>query len=132
MGRSPSTIYGYLDYFKNQILPPVGQGVPRRCQAIEVERWLRGLDLANGTKAKIRNHLSALFSHAIRHELYTKLNPISSVRQSAVRECDPEILTIQEIEATIASIEPQAIRLMVMVAATTAIRRSELRGLHGQ
>jgi integrase len=100
-----------------------------KAKAVEVERWLRGLDLANGTKAKIRNHMSALFSHAIRHELYTKLNPIKSVRQSAVRECDPDILTIKEIEATLAAIEPPAIRIMVMVAATTAIRRSELRGL---
>jgi integrase len=127
--RSPSTIYGYLDYFKNQILPRWKKVCLDDVKAVEVERWLRGLDLANGTKAKIRNHMSALFSHAIRHELYTKLNPIKSVRQSAVRECDPDILTIKEIEATLAAIEPPAIRIMVMVAATTAIRRSELRGL---
>jgi integrase len=81
------------------------------------------------TKAKIRNHLSALFSHTIRHELYSRLNPISSVRQSAVRERDPDTLTIKEMEATISTIGPQAIQVMVMVAATTAIRRSELRGL---
>jgi integrase len=129
VGRSPSTIYGYLDYFKNQILPRWGKVCLDDVKAVEVERWLRGLDLANSTKAKIRNHLSALFSHAIRHELYSKLNPISSVRQSAVRERDPDILTIKEMEATIATIGPQAIRVMVMVAATTAIRRSELRGL---
>lgn len=33
------------------------------------------------------------------------------------------------MEATISTIGPEAIRVMVMVAATTAIRRSELRGL---
>jgi integrase len=129
VGRSASTICGYLDYFKNQILPRWGRVCLDDVKAVEVERWLRGLDLANGTKAKIRNHLSALFSHAIRHELYSRLNPISSVRQSAVRERDPDTLTIKEMEATIATIGPQAIRVMVMVAATTAIRRSELRGL---
>jgi integrase len=129
VGRSASTICGYLDYFKNQILPRWGKVCLDDVKAVEVERWLRGLDLANGTKAKIRNHLSALFSHAIRHELYSRLNPISSVRQSAVRERDPDTLTIKEMEATISTIGPQAIRVMVMVAATTAIRRSELRGL---
>ena len=46
------------------------------------------------------------------------------MRQSAVRERDPDTLTIKEMEATIATIGPQAIRVMVMVAATTAIRRS--------
>jgi integrase len=129
VGRSASTICGYLDYFKNQILPRWGKVCLDDVKAVEVERWLRGLDLANGTKAKIRNHLSALFSHAIRHELYSRLNPISSVRQSAVRERDPDTLTIKEMAATISTIGPQAIRVMVMVAATTAIRRSELRGL---
>jgi integrase len=129
VGRSASTICGCLDYFKNQILPRWGKVCLDNVKAVEVERWLRGLDLVNGTKAKIRNHLSALFSHAIRHELYSRLNPISSVRQSAVRERDPDTLTIKEMEATISTIGPQAIRVMVMVAATTAIRRSELRGL---
>jgi integrase len=33
------------------------------------------------------------------------------------------------MEATIAAIRPQVIRVMVLVAVTTAIRRSELRGL---
>jgi integrase len=96
---------------------------------IEVERWLRGLDLAPGTKAKIRNHLSSLFSHCIRHELYSQLNPIASVRQSAVGQRDPDILTVKEMQATIGHIASPTIRLMVLVAATSAIRRSELRGL---
>jgi len=73
--------------------------------------------------------MSALFSHCIRHELYSRLNPIASVRQSAVREKDPEILSIDEMQRIIAGIESQPIRLMVMVAATSAIRRSELRAL---
>jgi hypothetical protein len=61
VGRSPSTICGYLDYFKNQILPRWKNTCLDDVKAVEVERWLRGLDLADGTKAKIRNHLSALF-----------------------------------------------------------------------
>jgi integrase len=104
--RSPSTIDGYLDYFKNQILPRLGKVCLDDVKAVEVERWLRGLDdLKDGSKAKIRSHLSVLFNHAIRHELYTKLNPITSVRQGAVRECDPDILTIVEMEATIAPLD---------------------------
>ena len=69
VGRSASTIRGYLDYFKNQILPRWGKVCLDDVKVVEVEQWLRGLDHASGTKAKIRNHLSALFSHAIRHEL---------------------------------------------------------------
>jgi integrase len=127
--RSPTTINSYLDYYKVQILP-VWKDIPLDdVKSVAVEKWLRSLDLAKGTKAKIRNHLSSLFSHCIRHELYTKLNPISSVRQSAVRERDPEILTLDEMKAIIERIEPQVVRIMVFTVATSALRRSEMRGL---
>src|SRR4051794_3396028 len=49
VGRSPSTIAGYLDYFKNQILPRWGKVYLDDVKAVEVEKWLRALDLANGT-----------------------------------------------------------------------------------
>ena len=138
--RSPTTIAGYRDYFKNQILPTWKDVLLEDVKAVAVEKWLRGLTFANGTKAKIRNHLSALFSHAIRHELYTptfqgtagkrlQFNPISAVRQSSVREADPEILSIDELKAILSRIQSPAIKVMVALAATSALRRSELRGL---
>jgi len=127
--RSPTTINSYMEYFKTQILPTWKDVALDDVKSVAVEKWLRSLDLANGTKAKIRNHMSALFTHCIRHELYDKLNPISSVRQSAVRENDPEILTIEEMKAIIGGIESHAVRVMVAVATASALRRSELRGL---
>lgn len=127
--RSPTTVKSYLDYFKVQILP-VWKDVPLDdVKSVAVEKWLRSLDLANGTKAKIRNHMSALFSHCIRHELYDKLNPIASVRQSAVRQRDPDYLTLEEMTAIIAGIESPVVRVMVATAAASALRRSEIRGL---
>ena len=144
--RSPTTIAGYRDYFKNHILPKWQDVLLEDVKAVAVEKWLRGLMLdedtkaTNGTKTKIRNHLSALFSHAIRHELYTpafqgtagkrqQFNPISAVRQSSVREVDPEILSIDELKAMLSHIQSPAIKVMVALAATSALRRSELRGL---
>jgi integrase len=127
--ESPTTIQGYLDYFKSRILPKWKDVALDDVKSVAVEKWLRGLDLAPASKAKIRNHLSALFSHCIRHELYNKLNPIASVRQSAVRQRDPDILTLDEMRAIIGNIKPPAIRMMVAVAAASALRRSEVRGL---
>ncbi len=127
--RSPTTIDGYLDYFKSQILPVWKDVALDDVKSVAVEKWLRSLDLAPGSKTKIRNHMSGLFSHCIRHELYKKLNPISSVRQSAVRQRDPDILSLDEMKAIIGGIESEAIRVMVATAATSALRRSELRGL---
>jgi integrase len=127
--RSPTTIQSYLDYFKARILPTWKDVALDDVKSVAVEKWLRSLDLAPASKAKIRNHMSALFSHCIRHELYGKLNPIASVRQSAVRRRDPDILTLDEMRSIINNIKPAAIKMMVAVAAASALRRSELRGL---
>jgi integrase len=129
VNRSPTTINSYLDWYKTQILPTWKDTALEDVKSVAVEKWLRTLDLAPGSKAKIRNHMSALFSHCIRHELYHRLNPITSVRQSAVRQRDPDILTLEEMRAILENIEPLAIRVMVAVAAASALRRSELRGL---
>lgn len=59
-------------------------------------------DRSNGTKAKIRNLMAALFNHAIRWE-FTDRNPItgpvrgSGVRQSSKRARIPDVLTIEEM-----------------------------------
>jgi integrase len=130
VGRSQTTIDGYLDYFKSQILPTWKDTALEDVKSVGGEKWLRSLDdLAPGSKGKIRNHMSAFFSHCIRHELYSKLNPTESVRQSAVRQRDPDILTLEEMRAILENIEPVAIRVMVAVSAASALRRSEMRGL---
>jgi integrase len=127
--RSPTTVRSYLDYFKSRILPTWKDVALDDVKSVAVEKWLRGLALAPASKAKIRNHMSALFSHCIRHELYGKLNPIASVRQSAVRQHDPDILTLDEIRSIINNIQQPAIQIMVATAAASALRRSEVRGL---
>src|SRR5258708_5967196 len=76
MDRSPTTIQAYLDYFRSRIIPSWGEVLLDDIKAVAVERWLRTLELAPGTKAKIRNLMSSLFSHCIRWEIYNKVNPI--------------------------------------------------------
>jgi integrase len=44
-------------------------------------------------------------------------------------KADPDILTLDEMRAILSLIDPPAIRMMVAVAAGSALRRSELRGL---
>ena len=133
VARSPTTIDNYFDYFDSRILPRWRDVALDDVKAVAVEKWLRSLtDLAPGTKAKIRNHLSALFSHAIRHELFfprAGINPIANVRQGAKRLREPDTLTLSEIREILAGIKPQAIKVMVIVAAASGLRRSEVRGL---
>jgi integrase len=51
------------------------------------------------------------------------------VRQSATRQRDPDILTLDEMRAILDNIGPQAIRVMVATDTLSALRRSEPRGL---
>ncbi len=103
-------------------------------KTVQVEKWLRSLPHANGTRAKFRNVMCLLFNHAIRWELFDK-NPISGpskgsgVRQSSLRRRDPDILTLEEMGAIIPYIGNEAIKVMVLIAASTGMRRSEICGL---
>lgn len=93
-------------------------------KTVAVEQWLEGLSFAPATKAKIRNLMSALYSHAIRHE-WTTFNPIAKVRTSAKRLREPDVLTPAEFQALLKEL-PVRERAAVMLAGSTGLRRSEL------
>src|SRR5262249_54054438 len=98
-----------------------------RCRALVENDCAEAM--ADSTKAKVHNIFSVLFNHAVRYEwLKQGRNPITLVRQSAKRQSDPVVLESKEIRAILAQLEPCA-RLMVMLAVTAGLRRSELVGL---
>jgi len=76
-------------------------------KAVQVERWLKSLLLSRGTKSKIRNIMSALYSHAQRWE-WTTSNPIKHVRQSAKRARVPTVLTPQQVKDFLANLADPA------------------------
>jgi integrase len=91
---------------------------------------LKKVPLARGSNAKIRNVMSAVFSHAIRWE-WTEKNPIKSVRQSAKRSRVPDVLTPEEIMALLTEL-PEPLRTAGELDAFTGLRRGELIGLQWQ
>ena len=126
--KTPKTRKTYLVYLKNWILPKWGAHYLHLIKPVTVEHWLRSLeDLSDGSKAKIRNIMSALFSHAIRFEIADK-NPITAVRQSAKRRSIPVILDASELQRLFGELGVRE-RAMIMIEALTGIRRSELMGL---
>ncbi|MFP5230802.1 MAG: tyrosine-type recombinase/integrase [Acidobacteriota bacterium] len=141
--RSETTIDTYLDLFGKHIIPEWGDTLLDEVETVAVERWLHSLThLAPASRAKIRGVFSSLFSHAIRTKLYQPeyqgtrgggtrhvFNPISMVRTSSEPVRETETLTVAEIRAIIDRIKNPAIRIMVLVAACSALRRSEIRGL---
>ena len=75
--KALSTQDSYRMYAKNWIVPRWGNMQLDQVKTMEVERWLLATEIADGTKAKIKCVMSAIFSHAVRWE-FCGQNPISS------------------------------------------------------
>ena len=125
--RTFSTKKTYRGYMRRWIKPQWGEHELGKIKAIEVESWLRNLPLARSSCAKIRNLMSVLFNHACRYELFDR-NPISLVRQSSKRRAAPNVLTPAEIKALLDNLGLRE-RTLVLIAACTGLRQSELFGL---
>ena len=135
--KSYSTQVTYEGYLRKWILPRWRAYRLKDIKAVDVEKWLKclcfpktGVPLARGSRAKIRNIMSALYSHAIRWE-WAEKNPITSVRQSAKRQKAPDVLTPEEIMAFLKELS-DPLRTMIELDAFTGLRRGELIGLRWQ
>jgi integrase len=122
--KSDSTKVTYDGYLNEWIMPRWGNYTLNRISAGEVELWLRSLALAKSSCAKIRNVMSVLFNHGIRHEI-CKYNPIRLVRQGAKRKKFPVVLSASEIRRLIAGLALRE-RTLVLLEAGTGLRMSEL------
>ena len=88
-----STRAAYESYLNGWILPRWGDLRIDQVKSVAVEEWLDSIKRAKGTRAKIRNIMSAIFHHAMRYE-WVERNPIKLVRQSAKRERTPDVLEL--------------------------------------
>ena len=112
-----STKAAYNCYLRKWVLPRWGEHTLPRVRASEVEEWLKYLKLSAGSRSKLRNVMSVVFNHAIRHYLYDR-NPISQVRQSAKRRASPCVLSSSDIQAILAGLTGME-HLLVLIAAST-------------
>ena len=140
------TNYGYL---RKWIIPKWGEYAISQITPVMVEEWLRTAlvfekkqrvtdgdkvrlvevkqKLANGSRVKIRNLMSAIYRHAMRHG-FIKENPIRLVRQGSKRSKVPEILELEEIRALLAAVRLRE-RSMILMDLGAGLRRGELFGL---
>ena len=125
--RSFATAKTYRGYIRKWIKPRWGSRYLDEIKAVDVEAWLRRLPMARSSRAKIRSILSILFNHACRYELFDR-NPMRFVRQGAKRRSAPNVLTAGEIKALVDHL-PLRERTLVLLAAATGLRQSELFGL---
>jgi integrase len=138
--KSFSTKKVYSDNLRRYILPRWGEYTLERIEdgaAVYVEEWLKTLlredgktPLARSSKAKIRNVMSAICSHAIRYG-WMKHNPIQAVRQGAKRMNGRAALTPEELQRLFLELALRE-RLLVLLDVPTGMRVSELLALQWQ
>ena len=128
--RSDSTKSNYIRNLERWIVPRWGTHRLHEVNPVEVEEWLRTVERANNTKRKLRDLLHVLYSHAFRYDLYRYpgANPIHWVRQSGKRSFKPVVLTLKEL-ARILWILTGMDYVLILIAAVTGLRRSEIFGL---
>ena len=128
-------------YLRKWIVPRWGEYRPSDIKSVAVEEWLdslvldagnkKGKPLAGGTKVKIRNIMSAIFRHGMRHELLPRVeatNPMKYVRQSGKRQSIPVVLEVEQFQSLFGALQ-QRERTMVLLDCGSGLRCGELIGL---
>jgi len=126
-GKTFATIKTNEGYLERWVLPRWSSYRLKDIKAVIVEEWLRSLPLANGSKAKIRNLMHAIFNHAMRWEWHDR-NPISQVRQSAKRQRAPIVLDIEQMKSMLEHLQEPG-KTAVLLDILTGLRVSELLAL---
>jgi integrase len=122
-----STMVSYSSLIKKWIGPRWRDVPLNEVRTLEVEHWLKPLDLAPKTKANIKNLMHVIFECARRWELASS-NPIELVRQTGRRQKVPRRLNVEELRALLAQLE-QPYSTMVILAACLGLRVGEILGL---
>lgn len=125
--KSFATQVTYQGYLSKWILPRWKSYRLTDVKPVQVEQWLKSLPLSKGSKAKIRNIMSALYSHGQRWE-WVSSNPIRHVRQSAKRSRVPTILSPEQIGQFLEKLVDLP-RTAVLLGASTGLRVGEILGL---
>jgi site-specific recombinase XerD len=125
--RAFSTRDNYRGYLRKWVKPRWGDQALDEVKAVAVEGWLStlkegdGTALADGWRKKIRDLMHLLYEHAIRYE-WTDRNPITSVRQSGVRQATPIRLSVDQLSQLIYGELKQRERVMVLLDFGTGLR----------
>ena len=127
VGKTFATNRTNEGYLERWILPRWSSYRLKDIKAVIVEDWLRSLPLANGSKAKIRNLMHAIFNHAVRWEWHDR-NPITMVRQSAKRQKIPVVLNIEQLKLLVENLKEPG-KTAVLLDILTGLRVSELLAL---
>ena len=137
---SKSTRKANKRYIKNWIEPDWHGHLAGGMKTMQIQEWLDKIQRPDGTKLKIKNVMSTIFSHGVRWELVER-DPVcgqggspghrgasTGVRQSNTVSIRRVVLAPDVVRQTLEQL-PIREATMALVDAVTALRASELIGL---
>lgn len=130
----------YRNVWQNHLRPRCQNALLREVRTYHVTRWIQsiveqnltkeGLTLARNTVARIKAFLSSAFRHAISEGYADGVNPVTLAM--IPKRTRPKKATFAYSMAdvlTMMSVVPEDVQVVMMTAALTGLRRSELQGL---
>jgi hypothetical protein len=129
-GLAYSTAAVYTSFLSRHIRPRWGKTCLSQIKPLDVE-WLKTLDLAPKSKARLKRMLHLLFERAMLWGLVDVIrNPLElvKVKGSSRREKPPTVLTPEEFRKLAARLQ-EPYRVMATVAICTGLRISEVLAL---
>lgn len=134
---SKSARKGNRSYIKNWIEPNWHGHIACSMKTMQIQEWLDNIQRPDGTKLKIKNVLSAIFSHGVRWELVER-NPVCGQGGSpGHRGASTGVRQRNRVSIRRVALAPDVVRqtleqlplreaTMALVDAVTALRASEL------
>lgn len=138
--RKQTTLADYRYMLGRHLIPYFAERPMERIEPAEVNRFLLAKKQEGLATKTITNHLTflhGLFRFAIRRG-WAAINPVDAIDRPRSSGTDPDIhyLTLEEVEALLAAVEPgymaETDRTVYLVAATTGLRQGELIALRWQ
>jgi integrase len=132
--KSETTIPIVQHYVRNHLIPRWGTAIADDIKPLDVQRWLKSLStdgdgrLAWPTIAKIRAIMHRIYKVGLLHELVSK-NPVQHVQARSTSNYRAIDITPQQTLMILQSLKSPLHYALVLTAAATALRASELLSL---
>lgn len=130
----PSTVKGYRDIWKNHFSGRLNSFRVYEFRTIDGQRLLDEItkaraDLSHKSMLRVKAFLSGVFTIAKQKGAYDGANPMEGVKaEGKVRRFEGSAYTLEEIQRMVKKLDEPA-RTVVLTAALSGLRESELRGL---
>src|SRR5262249_5165299 len=134
---SPKTTERYRQLVEQQIVPHLGAIALQKLRPAQVQQWHSAILKAGGEKGRPLSATTVGHAHRVLHRALQRAvesetlsrNVASAVRPPKIEGREIDILTAEQINDVIVTLEGHALHPIVVLALATGMRRGELLAL---